>query len=162
MQKVIINLPEIKLVGIKCRTNNTAEQDPSSARIGTTLQKYFQTGVSEKIANRSNPCTTYCAYTEYESDFSGDYSYFVGEEVTEVSDISEDMVELIIPAQKYVKFTNNPGAMPQVCINMWQNIWKMTPGQLGGARSYLVDFEIYDSRAADPNNTVLDLCIGIS
>ena len=35
--------------------------------------------------------------------------------------------------------------MPAVCINMWQNIWKMNAADLGGARSYIPDFEVYDA-----------------
>lgn len=162
MQKIITKSPEIKLVGIKCRTNNLSEQDPTKAKIGATIQQYFQSGIAEKIANRCNPYTTYCVYAEYDSDHNGDYTYFVGEEVAEFSTIPQGMFELIIPAQDYIKFTNGPGMMPEVCINVWQKIWSMTSKELGGVRSYLADFEIYDSRAIDPNNTTLDVYIGVN
>jgi predicted transcriptional regulator YdeE len=162
MQKMNTKLPAIKLVGIECRTNNASEQDPAHAKIGATIQKYFQTGVADKIANRSNPHTTYCVYSEYDNDQNGDYTYFVGEEVIEFSAIPQGMSELIIPAQDYIKFTNGPGKMPEVCINVWQKIWQMTPKEFGGTRSYLADFEIYDSRAVDPNNTVLDVYVGVN
>jgi predicted transcriptional regulator YdeE len=66
-----------------------------------------------------------------------------------------------LPAQKYAKFTNMPGAMPDVCIDMWKNIWQMDAEELGGKRGYLADFEIYDERAADHKNAVLDIYIGI-
>lgn len=161
MQQILSKLPEIKLVGIKCRTNNASEKDSNNAKIGATIQRYFQTAVAEKISNRINPNTTYCAYTDYENDQDGDYTYFVGEEVSTFSDIQEGMVKLIIPPQEYVKFTNGPGAMPLVCIDVWQKIWCMTHVDFGGPRSYLTDFEIYDSRAVDPNNTVLDVYVGI-
>ncbi len=162
MQMINAKLPEIKLVGIKCRTNNRTEQDPNSAKIGVTLQRYFQTAIAEKIANRINPYTTYCAYTEYDNDQNGDYTYFVGEEVSDFSVIPEGMFKLVIPSQGYVKFTNGPGEMPEVCINVWQKIWSMTSEEFGGARSYVADFEIYDSRAMDPNNTVLDVFVGVN
>jgi len=161
MQSDTTQLPEIKLVGIKCRTNNLSEHDPTNAKIGATIQKYFQTSVAEKIANRLNPHTTYCVYSEYDSDHNGDYTYFVGEEVAASSDIPQGMFELIIPSQHYIKFTNGPGVMPDVCISLWQKIWSMTAKDFGGARSYLADFEIYDFRAADPNNTVLDVYVGV-
>lgn len=161
MQKIITKLPEIKLVGIKCRTNNASEQDPTKAKIGVMIQKYFQTAIAAKIADRLKPYTTYCVYSEYDSDHHGDYTYFIGEEVATFSVIPQGMFELIIPAQKYAKFTNGPGIMPDVCISVWQQIWQMTSKEFGGARSYLADFEIYDSRAADPNNTVLDVYVGI-
>lgn len=162
MQQIATKLPEIKLIGIKCRTNNAAEQDINKSKIGRMIQKYFQNGFPEKIVNRINPYTTYCVYTEYDSDQNGDYTYFIGEEVSASSLAPEGMFELTIPAQDYIKFNNGPGAMPAVCINVWQKIWGMTTEGFGGRRAYLADFEVYDGRAADPNNTVLDVYVGVN
>ena len=161
MQKTVTELPEIKLLGILCRTNNTAEMNISSAKIAPTIQKYFRQAVGEEIPNRKNPGTTYCVYTDYESDFTGDYTYFIGEEVKFVGDSMEGFSSIIIPAQNYAKFTSKPGIMPEVCIDMWQNIWKMKSGELGGKRAYLADFEVYDKRALDPSKTVLDIFVGV-
>ncbi len=46
-------------------------------------------------------------------------------------------------------------------IEAWQKIWKMSPQTLGGKRRYQTDFEIYDERAVDHQNVILDLYIGI-
>ena len=51
--------------------------------------------------------------------------------------------------------------MPDVCIALWQKIWSMKPEILGGTRAYQTDFELYDARAQDPKNTVLDIYVGI-
>jgi len=161
MQKTVTELPEIKLLGILCRTNNTAEMNISSAKIAPTIQKYFQQASGKKIPNRKNPGTTYCVYTDYESDFTGDYTYFIGEEVKFVGDSMEGFSSIIIPAQNYAKFTSKPGIMPEVCIVVWQNIWKMKSGELGGKRAYLADFEVYDKRTFDPSKTVLDIYLGV-
>jgi len=37
----------------------------------------------------------------------------------------------------------------------------MSSNDFGGKRAYQADFEVYDQRARDPNNTVLDIHIGI-
>ena len=37
----------------------------------------------------------------------------------------------------------------------------MKPSDLGGKRRYIADFEVYDERAADHDNVVLDVCIGV-
>ena len=161
MQKTVTELPEIKLLGILCRTNNTAEMNISSAKIAPTIQKYFRQALGEVIPNRKNPGTTYCVYTDYESDFTGDYTYFIGEEVKFEGDSMEGFSSIIIPAQNYAKFTSKPGIMPEVCIDVWQNIWKMKSGELGGKRAYLADFEVYDKRALDPSKTVLDIYVGV-
>ena len=162
MQKTITELPEIKLLGISCRTNNTSEMNISTAKIAPTIQKYFQQAVGEEIPNRKNPGTTYCVYTDYESDFTGDYTYFIGEEVNFVHhSLIKQFSAITIPAQTYTKFTSKPGIMPGVCIDMWQNIWKMESEELGGKRAYLADFEVYDKRAFDPSKTVLDIYLGV-
>lgn len=51
--------------------------------------------------------------------------------------------------------------MPEVVISAWQEIWAMNENELGGKRKYIADFEIYDQRAVNPNNTVIDIYIGI-
>jgi predicted transcriptional regulator YdeE len=161
MQKTVTELPEIKLIGISCRTNNTSEMNISTAQIAPTMQKYFQQALGEEIPNRKNPGTTYCVYTNYESDFTGDYTYFIGEEVNFLNPVSKEFAAIIIPAQSYAKFTSQPGAMPGVCISMWQNIWKMESEELGGKRAYIADFEVYDNRALDLSKTVLDIYLGV-
>ncbi len=164
MQKIITQLPEIKLVGITCRTNNSHIRKKNSSLDGITptVQKYFNDQFSTRIINRKSPGITYCAYTDYESDFNGDYTFFIGEEVTLFENTDEEeMQELVIPTQKYAKFTNQSGPMPTVCLDMWKSIWKMKPYDLGGLRSYVTDFELYDQRSTDYYNTVLDIYIGL-
>ncbi len=163
MHKTIIQLPEIKLIGITCRTNNSNafSTDPSNNKIASTVQNYFHNGLYSQIPNRKKPGTTYCVYTNYESDFTGDYTYFIGEEVANFEGTAHGFENLTIPNQSYAKFTNNAGPMPDVCINMWKDIWKMKPANLQGERAYIADFEVYDERSIDHSNVVLDIYIGI-
>lgn len=162
MQKTFIRLPEIKLIGITTRTNNKTEKDSLTAKINATVQQYFQQALPEKIPHRKTPGVTYIVYTQYESDFSGDYTCFIGEVVTIFEVVTLGFEQLVIPAQDYIKFTCGPDKMPDVCIHAWQQIWGMTPVLLGGKRSYRADFEVYDKRSDDPQRTILDIYIGIS
>lgn len=161
MQKTLEKRDEIKLVGLKVRTNNLNEFNPLTLKIGPTIMRYFSEQMAEKITHRKNPGTTICSYSDYESDHTGDYSYLIGEEVTSFENLPEGLSQLTMPAQNYAKFTTNPGVMPLVCIDAWQKIWQMTVTDLGTLRGYVADFEIYDERAKDPHNTVLDICIGL-
>ncbi len=161
MQKIIIQGPEIKLVGVTARTSNARESQQETAVIWQTIQKYFSLQGPEKILHSTHPGVTYSVYTDYESDYTGEYTYFFGQQVSEFDSVPEGLSILIIPAQKYVKFTSEPGVMPQVCFTMWQNIWQMSDAHLGGTRAYIADFEIYDERARDPQAVVLDIYIGI-
>jgi predicted transcriptional regulator YdeE len=161
MQKNMTSRPEIKIVGISLRTNNDAEVNWHTGKIFPCVQRYFHQGINEKIPNRLKPGTTFCVYTEYESDHTGDYTYFIGEEVSSFEGVPLGLETLIIPAQDYVKFTNGPQPMPQVVREPWFKIWQMSSHELGGTRRYAADFEVYDERAADHNNVVLDIYIGV-
>jgi predicted transcriptional regulator YdeE len=161
MKKFNESLNEIKLVGIAVRTSNHLEFNPETAKIGQTIGKYFENNLSQKIASRVKPGTTYCAYTEYETDESGEYTYFVGEEVNSFEEIPKDFKTLVIPPSSYTKFECGPGGMPTVCIAAWREIWKMQEIDFGGKRTYIADFEIYDERAKDFENAILDIFIGI-
>jgi predicted transcriptional regulator YdeE len=161
LNQEIVRQPEIKLIGISTRTSNADEFNPETAKIPTTIQKYITEAVYDKIPNRKTPGKTYCVYTEYEDDHTGEYTYFIGEEVELITNIPEELSTITVPAQVYAKFTTESGAMPNVCISGWMQIWKMTAEDLGGERNYIADFEIYDERALDPANTVLDIFIGL-
>lgn len=161
MNKIIQQLSEIKLVGITTRTATRYEMNPDTAKIGSTNQKFFASGLQAQIPHRKNPGRIFAVYTNYESDEHGEYTYFLGEEVSVFENTPQDLITLTIPAQTYVKFTSDPGQMPRVVIEMWQNIWQMGESTLGGPRSYVADFEIYDERSEDSQNTVLDIYIGI-
>ena len=161
MNKIMQPLSEIKLVGITVRTSNAREMNPETAKIGATMQKFFASGMQTQIFGRKNPGTVFAVYTNYESDEHGQYTYFLGEEVNDFENTEQGFETLTIPAQTYVKFTSIPGKMPAVCINMWQNIWKMKAADLGGVRAYIADFEVYDQRSHNPEHAVLDIYIGV-
>jgi predicted transcriptional regulator YdeE len=162
MQKIIEILPEKRFIGISVRTNNQNESDQTQAKIGSTFQKYFQNRLSDKIIHRKNPGVTFCIYTDYESDVNGDYTCLIGEEVNSFEEMDEENYDqLFIPEQTYAKFTSNPGKMPEVCIDMWKEIWQMKSIDFSEQRSYIADFEVYDERSIDPANAVLDIFIGL-
>src|SRR3990167_5606183 len=154
MKKETVTCPEIKLVGISVRTNNAKEMKPGTGLIPECIGKYFSNGVAEGIDHRKNPQVTYCAYYDYENDHTGDYTFLIGEEVDSLETIPEGLTGCTIEAQNYIKHTSEPGPMPQVVINMWQQIWTQN---LGAERSYKGDFELYDARAMDPQDTVVDI-----
>lgn len=162
MQQLTIKKPEIQLVGISLRTCYDREVNKETGAILPCVMRYFHEALFEKIPNRARPGTTFCAYTEYESDYRGAYTYFIGEEVTSLATpLPEGLQKLIIPAQNYAQFTTPPAPMPEVIIDAWTAIWKMSPKELGGDRVYHTDFEIYDERAADHQKIVMDICVGI-
>lgn len=100
MKKEFVTLPEIKLVGICVKTTNVQELDKMKGNIFPCVQKYFHQGLAEKMLNRKRPGTTYCAYTDYESNHQGKYTYFIGEEVLSFSDqLPAEFHQIVVPKQ---------------------------------------------------------------
>lgn len=162
MQKEITHVNDIKLIGIRTHTCFSNECNPLTSKIAPLVARYWSEKTAEKIPNRKNPGTLFVGYNDYSSDYRGNYSYLIGEEVTSFGNIPEGMETLVIPEGSYTKFTTNPGPIPQVIISAWQKIWQLEEKkQLEGKRRYLVDFEVYDERARDPLNTVVDVYIGL-
>lgn len=161
MKKELITKPEIKLVGLSVRTNNKNEMDPSTSKIGKVIGQFFEEHIADKMTHRKNPGVMLSVYTEYESDEHGDYTYYFGEEVMTFDLVPDGMKVLLLPEAEYQKLTTPSGKMPEVVIHAWQEIWKMTPEELGGKRVYRADFEVYDERAHDPENTSVDIYIGV-
>lgn len=161
MKKELVNKPEIRLVGLTARTNNKNEMNPQTSKIGELAGRFWQQNVASKIPHRKNPGVTFAIYTEYDSNEHGDYTYFIGEEVSAFDDLPSELRTLTIPASQYQKFTTPSGKMPDVVISAWQQLWQMSANDFGGNRAYIADFEVYDQRAMDPANTSLDIYIGI-
>ena len=157
----LVTKPEIKLVGLTVRTNNQNEMNSATAKIGALMGEYWQRGGASQVAARKQAGVTFSVYTDYASNERGDYTYFVGEEVNTFEIIPTGMQQLTIPAATYQKITTPAGIMPDVVIQAWQKIWNMSANDLGGNRTYIADFEVYDARASDSSNTVLDIYIGI-
>ena len=162
MHKEKVNLDEIKLVGVSIRTNNSDEMNPEKSKIGAIAGRYWKEQLANKFKNRKNPGITYSVYTDFASDENGEYTYFIGEEVDSLED--QDLSEfktLVISASAYQKFTTPCGKMPDIIIGAWQEIWQMAPSDFSGKRTYKADFEMYDHRAVDPNNSEVDIYIGV-
>ncbi|OGT54024.1 MAG: transcriptional regulator [Gammaproteobacteria bacterium RIFCSPHIGHO2_12_FULL_41_15] len=162
MRKQKTQLPKITLVGLTTRTNNKNEMNPRTSKIGALAGLYWGNQVANSIQHRAKPEVTYAVYTDFESNEHGDYTYFIGEAIDSLQDQDlEKFKTMTIQASNYQKFTTESGKMPEVVISAWQEVWAMKENDFGGKRKYVADFEVYDERAIDPNNTVIDIYIGI-
>lgn len=162
MQKQKTQLSQMILLGLSARTNNRSEMNPETAKIGTVSGCYWGEQMMNEIKHRTKPGVTYAVYTDFESDEHGDYTYFIGEVVSSLEDQDlEKFTTITIPASDYTKFTTEPGQMPGVVISAWQNIWAMNEQDFGGKRKYIADFEVYDARASNFEQAIVDIYIGV-
>ncbi|MEB3702364.1 GyrI-like domain-containing protein [Candidatus Bealeia paramacronuclearis] len=167
LQKSIVTLAPKKVIGLEVRTSFQNECNPLTAKISPLIGRYFQEGVSQKIQDKTAPGVMIAGYKTYDLSFQrgaagyeGPYTYFIGDEASSLESVSEGLITTEIPGGVYVKFTTSPGPMPLIIIHAWQEIWQMSEGDLGGKRTWGVDFEVYDERAQNPMAAVIDIYVG--
>ena len=162
MQPVLqVTRAPITVIGLETRTRNADEMDPTTARIPAHYQTYFGEGIAARIPHKVDPGTMLSLYSDYESDENGEYSLTLGHEVSGGDDVPEGLSVKTLPSATYAVLTTERGALPGVVIEAWQRIWRMSPEELGGKRTYTGDFELYDERAQNPEDAVVDIYIAI-
>jgi predicted transcriptional regulator YdeE len=155
----IVQQKEFTLVGIATRTNN-AREATSDGVIGKQWTRFIQEGLLAKIPNKLDHSVV-AVYTDYASDHNGDYTFILGAKVSSATEVPAGMVAKTIPAGRYAVFTSEKGPGSKVVPELWMKINSLPKSVPGGDRAYRADFEIYDERAADPQNLQADVYIGI-
>lgn len=161
MDKVQVQFPETKLMGIQVRTHYQSELNSLTSKVIPCVQRYWMEGIANQLVNRMYPGRMFAVYTDYETNQMGGYTYFLGEEVSSVEHTPEGLSALVIPEGAYTRFTTQPAPLPHGVIDAWYNIAQMTAADMGGDRRFHSDFEIYDERASNPLAAIVDVYVGI-
>lgn len=146
-------LPEQRLAAYLTRTNNQRERQPSTAQIPTQWKRLTQ-------AWPQPPGQIYAVYTDYQSDYTGDYTFGLGFTLTPQQELPKDMKELILPAAQYFIYPPTDTQIDNI-VATWQQIWSdFHPPHhhhkhLPLHRSYTTDYERYDSP------TQVSICIAV-
>ena len=155
----IEHYPGFHLAGLATRTNNAAEMN-GNGKIGSIWQSFLQPGLVAKISNKIG-VDLVAVYTEYETDHTGHYTYLLGIPVLSSESLPVNLTVKHISPGRYAVFTSERGPLIKVVREVWQRIWSMSEKELGGKRAFQSDYEIYDQRAADPENAQIDIYIGL-
>ena len=147
------------VMGIAIRTSN-AEQMTEARPIGKQWERLFKEGVLAEIPNKADG-NILAVYSEYASDKDGEYTYLLGARVTKVDNVPAGMTVKKVAAGKYAVFTSERGPVQKVVVEMWQRVWATPKSAMGGERSYKTDFEVYDQRAQNPADSVVDLHVAV-
>jgi predicted transcriptional regulator YdeE len=140
----IVAKGRMTMVGVEVRTNNRAEANPALAKVPGLWKRYLKEHLADRIEERVDPKATIAAYTNYQSDHMGEYSYLVGAEVKKLGSVPAGMVALRIEPANYVIFESR-GPMPQALIDTWGTIWNNFLEASAHRRAYLADFEIHNA-----------------
>jgi predicted transcriptional regulator YdeE len=156
----LVHQSAFSVIGISVRTSN-AKETTSDGVIGKQWQKFFQEGVLQQIPNKVDS-SIYAVYSDYASDKNGEYSLTLGARVPDGSAVPAGLVLKTVHAGSYAVVTSDQGPVAKVVVSAWQRVWEMEDKHaLGGARAYQTDYEFYDQRAANPQDSQVDLYIGL-
>ncbi len=159
-QTKTVDQKEFTVVGISARTNN-AQEAAGNGVIAKQWDRFYKEGILEKIPNKADSAI-YAVYGDYASDRNGEYTYIIGTRVSEAGATPSGMVAKTISAGKYADVTSERGPIPRVIVEAWQQIWSLEDqGQLGGKRAYKTDFEVYDQRAHNPQDSQIEIYVGV-
>lgn len=143
------------VMGIEARTNNAAEMGPNGI-ILKQWEKFMTENLMAQIPNKADQ-SIIAGYTEYQSDFKGDYTFFLGMRVNSVGELPQGMVVKHVQPGKYKVLTSKQGQRGEVVVEVWKNIWS----NYEPLRTYRFDFELYDVRSQNPNKSIVDIYLGV-
>ena len=147
-----------EVIGIEARTNNTQESTGSGA-IPKQWQRLFMENLLGRIPDRLDQSIV-AVYSNYASDWNGDYTYTLGAKVKPGTKAPEGMVAKNIPTGKYAEFTSKRGRPELVVPEMWKDVWAYFQAPGSPTRAYGTDYEIYDD-LSDPTNVQVKLYVGV-
>ena len=121
--------------------------------------KFFKEGIASRIPNKADS-NIYAVYSGYSSDHNADYDFIIGMKVSDVSDVPPGMIAVKVPKGRYAMVTSAKGPVAQVVPQAWHQVYDLEDSHRL-KRAYKADFEIYDQRSLDPQNSQVDLYIGL-
>ncbi|MDR0823810.1 MAG: effector binding domain-containing protein [Prevotella sp.] len=148
-------LDKFTIVGISVRTTNQNYQ--SQKDIAKLWEIFFRNGYIQQLLPNKVSNDIYCIYTDYESDYTGEYTTLLGYKVSGTEGISTTLGLVIreFPESKYYKYVSE-GELPYVVGKTWAHIW-----QSNIDRRYLADFDIYGDESKDPKNAKITTFLSI-
>jgi predicted transcriptional regulator YdeE len=149
---------EFQVIGIEARTNNARESGGGGA-IPKQWQRLFMENLLSRIPDRIDQSIV-AMYSNYASDWNGDYTYILGAKVKPGTKAPEGMVAKNIPGGKFEEFTSKRGRPEQLVPEMWKEVWAYFQSPGNPTRAYAADYEIYDDMS-DPTNVQVRLYVGV-
>ena len=155
----IVEQTGFTVVGIAIRTSNANEMSGKGV-IPQQWDRFMNERLLGNIPNKVDP-NILAVYTDYENDANGAYTFLLGARVSSTDSVPPGMVAKKIPAARYAVFISETGFVGKVVPDTWSRIWAVPKGKPGGNRTYKADFEVYDQRAANPQNAEVNIYVGI-
>jgi predicted transcriptional regulator YdeE len=159
MNPTIANESGFTVIGIEARTSNAKEMTPDGV-IGKQWARFMKENLAAQIPNKSDSAIL-AVYTDYASDKDGEYGFILGARATSATQVPKGMMARQVQPGRYAIFTSEKGPVAKIVSETWQHIWSIPKSSPGGNRAYKTDYEVYDERAANPENAQVEVHVGV-
>jgi len=146
-------VPSFNIIGISVRTTN--ENGQAAKDIPALWNKFMTEELAAKIPGRIGD-ELYCVYTEYEKDHTKPYTTLLGCKAESLENIPDGLTGQHFEEARYEKFTATGNLQQGAVYDAWVKIWNADL-----QRVFTADFEVYGSRAQDPENAEVDIFIAV-
>jgi len=160
MNPKVVDESGFTVIGIESRTSNAREATPDGV-IPKQWARFMQENLVAEIPNKSDS-SVLAVYCDYASNKDGEYNYILGARVSSATVVPAGMVASKVPAGRYAIFTSDRGPVAKVVFEAWQKIWSVPKSSPEGDRAYRADYEVYDERAANPQDTQVDVHVSVN
>jgi predicted transcriptional regulator YdeE len=141
------------IIGVSVRTTN--ENRKAEEDIPALWGAFMGRGAAEAVPNRIDD-TVYCAYTDYESDYTKAYTVVIGCAVPTLDAIPDEMVGITVPGGTYETFVAKGNVMQGVVQDTWEKIWASDL-----RRAYTTDYDVYGERAKNIQDAEVDVFVSV-
>ncbi len=152
MEYNIVEIEEFSIIGITIKTIN--KEGKSQKDIGELWGQFMAQNLISQIPNLKSS-EIFCIYTDYETDFTGEYLTILGCKVNSLDKIPEGFIGRKIPKTKYRHY-KAIGKIPDCVGDVWSQIWQSNIN-----RSYIADFDVYGEKSKDPQNAEVDIYLSV-
>lgn len=153
-----VTMPAMIIVGATLRT--TWKNNECYSTIPAFWEEQRRNNIAQKIPNKVYPDVIMGLYTDYTPDFSlssGYYSLIIGCPVLNDQAIPKDMVVKKIPAATYAVFTAKGPFVDSIGKTWLVDIWQNKEIK----RTFTYDFEWYDAKSTNDQNSIVKIYIAI-
>lgn len=146
-------IPSFNIIGISVRTTN--ENGQAAKDIPELWNKFMTESIAAQVPGRIGD-EIYCIYTDYEKDHTKPYTTLLGCKAESLDNIPDGMTGKYFEEARYEKFTVTGNLQQGAVYDAWVKIWNDDLQRL-----FTADFEVYGSRAHDPENAEVDIFIAV-
>ncbi len=144
----------LKIIGIATQTSN---QDGQAIEdLGKLWTQFFGENIIAKVPHAISS-NIYSVYTDYESDFRGEYTTIIGLEVSSLDEIPQGMIGREFEPQIFKKYIAK-GELHEAVGKTWAEIWNDDENL---NRTYKYDYELYTEKAQNPADAEIEIYIGV-